>query len=131
MPMIHSGVSVYKIQRTVLASNTDSVFRQFVWYLYLPLGSMGPYFDFVNILPEEKVCSQALGLRSLKLQASSEPVDVLASKERFACFPLGAQKAVWHSRNLKFFCVLSLIIHCQLEFLEEATMDFISKAVIS
>merc|ERR1712163_67263 len=67
IPMIHSCVSVYKIQRTVLALNTDSVFRQFVWYLYLPLGSMGPYFDFVNILPEEEVCSQALGLRSLKL----------------------------------------------------------------
>ena len=73
--MIHSGVSVCTIQRTVLASNTDSLFRQSVWYLYLPLGSMGPYFDFVNILLGEEVCSQALGLRSLKLQASSEPVD--------------------------------------------------------
>ena len=100
--MIHSGVSVRTIQRTVLASNTDSVFRQSVWYLYLPMGSMGPYFDFVNILLGEEVCSQALGLMSLKLQASSEPVDARASREHFACFPLVVQKAVWHSSTLKF-----------------------------
>ena len=86
--MIHSGVSVYKIQRTVLASNTDSLFRQSVWYLYLLLGSIGPYFDFVKILLGEDVCSQAFGLRSLKLEACSEPVDVPASKECFAYFPL-------------------------------------------
>ena len=59
--MIHSGVHIHAIQRTVLASNTDSLFRQSVWSLYLPLGSMGPYFDFVKILPGEEVCSQALG----------------------------------------------------------------------
>ena len=100
--MIHSGVSYHTIQRTVLASNTDSLFRQSVLYLYLPLGFMGPYFDFVKILPGEEVCSQALGSRSLKLQASHESIDTPASKESFACFPHLAQKPVWHSSTLKF-----------------------------
>ena len=106
--MIQSGVHVRAIQRTVLASNTDSLFRQSVWSLYLPLGSMGPYFDFVKILLGEEVCSQALGSRSLKLQASREPVEAPASKERFACFPLVAQKAFLALKYSKFSSVFYL-----------------------
>ncbi len=64
---------------------------------------MGPYFDFFKILLGEEVCSQALGSRSLKLQASKEPVEVPAFKEHFTSFPLVAQKALWHSSTLSYF----------------------------
>ena len=59
-----------------------------------------------------------------------EPATASVSKECFACFLLLAQKALWHSSNLWFFCVFSLIIYCQLEYLLGATMECISKAVI-
>ena len=63
---------------------------------------MGPYFDFVKILLGEEVCSQALGSRSLKLQASREPVEAPASKECFTSFSLVAKKALWHSSTLSY-----------------------------
>ena len=82
--------------------NTDSLFRQSVWSLYLHLGSMGLYFDFIKILLGEEVCSEALGSRSLKLQASWSLLQHQSPNKRFTCFPLLAQKALWHSSNLRF-----------------------------
>ena len=64
---------------------------------------MGLYFDFIKILLGKEVCSQALGSRSLKVQASKEPVEAPAFKEHFASFPLVAQKALWHSSTLSYF----------------------------
>ena len=63
---------------------------------------MGLYFDFIKILLGKEVCSQALGSRSLKVQASKEPVEAPAFKEHFASFPLVAQKALWHSSTLSY-----------------------------
>ena len=78
----------------------QTVLHIVVWSLYLPLGSIGPYFEFVKIFLGEEVCSQAQGSRSLKLQASRQPVETSVSKYCFTCFPLVAQKALWHSSNL-------------------------------
>ena len=63
---------------------------------------MGLYFDFIKILLGKEVCSQALGSRSLKVQASKEPVEAPAFKEHFASFPLVAQKALWYSSTLSY-----------------------------
>ena len=55
---------------------------------------MGPNFDFVKILLGEEVCSQALGSRSLKLQASREPDEAPISEEGFVYVPLMANGPV-------------------------------------
>ena len=120
-----------KIQTQFLPLNTDSLFRQSVWSLYLPLGSIRTLFLIIyqNSSGGRGLLS-SLGIKESKAPGFLEPAAASVSKECFACFPLLAQKALWHSSNLWFFCVLSLIIHCQLEYLQEATMECISKAVI-
>ena len=124
------NVSV-KIQTQFLPLNTDSLFRQSVWSLYLPLGSIRTLFLIMHQNSSGgRGLLSSLGIKESKAPGFLEPAAASVSKERFACFPLLAQKALWHSSNLWFFCVLSLIIHCQIEYLQEATMDCISKAVI-
>ncbi len=124
------NVSV-RILTQFLPLNTDSHFRQSVWSLYLPLGSIRTMFliMYQNFSGGRGFLS-SLGIKESKAPGFLEPAAASVSKECFSCFLLLAQKALWHSSNLWFFCVLSLIIHCQLEYLQEATMDCISKAVI-
>ena len=55
----------------------------------------------IKIIPGEEVCSQALGSRSLKLQAC-RPAAAPVSKEHFHLLSAQAQKALWRQRNLGF-----------------------------
>ena len=77
------------LMQTVLL---DSLFGTFI-YPYSP-------WDLILILSKFFQGKKALGSRSLKLQASREPAEALASKEHFASFPLVAQKALWYSSTL-------------------------------
>ena len=66
----YSSVHVLTIERTVATSNTNSLIDCHFGPFIYPMGSIGPYFDSVKILPGEEVCSQDVGSRSLKLSAS-------------------------------------------------------------
>ena len=59
-------------------------------------------------LPGEEVCSQALGSRSLKLQAC-EACCSISLQRSFHLLSSQAQKALWYPSNLYFFCGLSVI----------------------
>ena len=114
------------IQRTVPASKH----RQSVWSLYLRTSIRTLLLMIYQNSSGGRGLLSSLGIKESKAPGFLEPAAASVSKECFTCFPLLAQKALWHSSNLWFFCVLSLIIHCQLEYLQEATMECISKAVI-
>merc|ERR1711867_79740 len=51
----------------------------------------------------------SLGIKESKVPVFLEPAAASVSKECFACILLLAQKALWHSSNIWFFFVLSLI----------------------
>ena len=89
--------------------NPDTVFREFVLVPLFPLGSIRTMFLIMHQNSSgEEVCSQALGSRSLKLQACGACCSI--SLQRAYCLlSTQAQKALWHSSYLWFFCVLSLI----------------------
>ena len=103
--------------------------------LYLvPLFSLGSirtmFLIYLSKFFRGKRFASSLGIKESKALGFLEPAAASVSKEHCAYFVLLVKKALWHLSNLWFFCVLSLIIHCQLEYLQEATMECISKAVI-
>ena len=66
---------------------SQTVCRQSVWSLYLPLASMGPILTMSKFFRGRGLLS-SLGIKESKAQASREPDAAPVSKERFAYFPL-------------------------------------------
>ena len=100
-----------------------------VWCL-VPLANSGGYRNliwFVNwILPEEEVCSQAVGTGRLSSRLSRESVVALVSSERFACFSLMFKK-LCGTLVLQFsFCVLDTVRRITRR---KSQMDSVSKAI--
>ena len=96
---------------TVPASQHKQVFSDSLYLVPLfSLEFIRPCFDvYIKILPGEAVCSQALGSRSLELQAC-EACCSISLQRTFCLLSIQAQKALWHPSNLSFFHGLSVII---------------------
>ena len=72
------------IERTVPASNTDSLFRQSVWSLYLPLGSIRTMFFYnASKFFWGRGLLSSLGTKESKVSGFQEPAEASVSKKAF------------------------------------------------
>ena len=71
-------------QKTVSASNTDSLFRQSVWSLYLPLGSIRTLFLIIyQNSSRGRGLLSSLGIKETKAPGFLEPAAASVSKRVF------------------------------------------------
>ena len=105
------GSCLFQSWHSSCCSTQTSLFRQFVFGPFISPRVHKDHVFYINIkiLLGEEVCSQALGSRSLELQACGAYCSIILQRA-FCLLSALAQKALWYPSSLWFFHGLSVII---------------------